>query len=91
MISIIPRLRKLYSKILLREFFKYTDKVIIPRPNIQDELTAEIKEEFSHLDFEYEYQCGRYRIDLYCGTKKVAIEIDENGHSDRSIVYELER
>ena len=30
-----------------------------------------------------------YRIDLYFHELKLAIEIDENGHSDRSLDYEM--
>ena len=32
-----------------------------------------------------------YRIDLYFHDYKLAIEIDENGHSDRNIDYEIKR
>ena len=32
-----------------------------------------------------------YRIDLYFHDYKLAIQIDENGHSDKNIDYEIER
>ena len=32
-----------------------------------------------------------YRIDLYFHDYKLAREIDKNGHSDKNIVYEIER
>ena len=32
-----------------------------------------------------------YRIDLYFHDYKLAIEIDENGHSNRNIDYEIKR
>ena len=32
-----------------------------------------------------------YRIDLYFNGYKLAIEIDENGHSNRNIDYEIKR
>ena len=32
-----------------------------------------------------------YRIDLYFHDYKLAIESDENGHSDRNIDYEIKR
>ena len=32
-----------------------------------------------------------YRIDLYFNDYKLAIEIDENGHSNRNIDYEIKR
>ena len=38
-------------------------------------------------------QCNvwRYRIHLYFHDYKLAIEIDENGHSDRNTDYEIRR
>ena len=38
-------------------------------------------------------QCNvwRYRIHLYFHDYKLAIEIDENGHSDRNTDYEIKR
>ena len=38
-------------------------------------------------------QCNvwRYRIPLYFHDYKLAIEIDENGHSDRNTAYEIKR
>ena len=38
-----------------------------------------------------QYNVLGYRIDLYFPDNKLAIEIDENGHSDRSISYEIKR
>ena len=32
-----------------------------------------------------------YRIDLYFHYYKLAIEIDENGHSDRNTEYEIKK
>ena len=37
------------------------------------------------------YNVLGYRIDLYFHDCKLVIEIDENGHSDRSIDYEIKR
>ena len=37
------------------------------------------------------YNIIRYRIDLYFYDYKLAIKIDGNGHSDKSINYELKK
>ena len=38
-----------------------------------------------------QYNVLHYRIDLYFHDYKLAMEIDENGHSNRSIYYEIKR
>ena len=38
-----------------------------------------------------QYSVSLYRIDLYFHDYKLAIEIDENGHSNRNIDYEIQR
>ena len=38
-----------------------------------------------------QYSVSVYRIDLYFHDYKLAIEIDENGHSDRNIDYKIKR
>ena len=38
-----------------------------------------------------QYSVSGYRIDLYFHEYKLAIEIDENRHSDRNIDYEVKR
>ena len=42
-------------------------------------------------DMQTQYNVLSYRIDLYFPDYKLAIEIDENGHSDGSIDYEIKR
>ena len=37
------------------------------------------------------YSLSDYRIDLYFHDYKLAIEVDENGHNDRNILYEIKR
>ena len=37
------------------------------------------------------YSALSYRIDLYFHDYKFTVEIDENGHSDRNIDYEIKR
>ena len=36
-----------------------------------------------------QYKAFRYRIDLYFSDFELEIEIDENGHNDRNIDYEI--
>ena len=38
-----------------------------------------------------QYNVSSYRIELYFHDYKLAIEIDENGLSDRNIDYEIKR
>ena len=38
-----------------------------------------------------QYHVLDYNIDLYFHDCKLAIEIDENGHSDRNIDYQIKR
>ena len=38
-----------------------------------------------------QYTVLSYRIDLYFHDYKLAIEIDENGHSNRTTDYEIKR
>ena len=38
-----------------------------------------------------QYKVLSCKIDLYFDDNKLAIEIDNNGHSDRNIDYEIER
>lgn len=50
-----------------------------------------IKEAFAFLDSELQYRIGTYRIDLYFPELLLAVECDENGHSDRSSLKERTR
>ena len=38
-----------------------------------------------------QYNVLSYTIDLYCHDYKLAIEIDENGHSNRNIDYKIKK
>ena len=57
----------------------------------QQTLTKIIKEVFEGEDIQTEYSALNYRIDLYFRRHKLAIDVDEFGHSDRNIYYEIER
>ena len=46
---------------------------------------------FEGRNMKTQYNGLGYRIKLYLHDYKLAIEIDENGHSNRSINYEIKR
>ena len=50
-----------------------------------------IKDAFEEENIQTQYSVLRYRIDLYFHKYKLAIEVDELGHNDRSIDYEIQR
>ena len=50
-----------------------------------------MKKVFEGKDNETEYSVLNYRIDLCFHKSKLAIEIDEFGHSDGNIGYETQR
>lgn len=89
--NMLHNARKPHTIDILRILEEYSSVVIMPSPQKQYQVTNEIESEFKSLMFEHEYKCGRFKIDLYCQKKKVAIEIDENGHTDRDPEYEKNR
>ena len=50
-----------------------------------------IKDAFEGENMQTQYSVLSYRIDLYFHKYKLAIEVDELGHSDRNINDEIER
>ena len=46
---------------------------------------------FKGKNIQTQYNVLRYRVDLYFHDYKFAVEIDENGHNDRNIDYEIKR
>ena len=50
-----------------------------------------IKDAFEGEDMQTQYTVSGYRIDLYFHKYKLAIEVDELGHNDRNIDYEIQR
>ena len=46
---------------------------------------------FEEENIETQNNVLNYRIDLYFHDHKLAIETDENGHSDRDIDYEIKK
>ena len=49
------------------------------------------KDAFEGEDMQTQYTVLNYRIDLYFHKYKLAIEVDELGHNDRNIDYEIQR
>ena len=54
-------------------------------------MLTKIKSLFEGENMQTQYSVSGYRIDLNFHEYKLAIEIDENGHSDRNIDYEVKR
>ena len=50
-----------------------------------------IKDAFEGEDMQTQYTVLNYRIDLYFHKYKLAIEVDELGHSDKNIGYEIQK
>ena len=50
-----------------------------------------IKDEFEGENMQTQYTVLNNRIDLYFHKYKLAIEVDELGHNDRNIDYEIQR
>ena len=50
-----------------------------------------IKDGFEGEHMQTQYTVIGYRIDLYFHEYKLAIEVDELGHNDRNIDYEIQR
>ena len=50
-----------------------------------------IKDTFERKDIQTQYSVLGYRIDLYFHEYKLAIEVDELGHTNRNANHEIER
>ena len=60
--------------------------------NCKEQTVLEsIKDAFEGEDMQTQYTVIGYRIDLYFHEYKLAIEVDELGHNDRNIDYEIQR
>ena len=67
--------------------FKQCDIILTKEQSV---LTR-IMSSFEGKDMQTQYNVLGYRIDLYFHDYKLAIETDENGHSNRNIDYEIKR
>ena len=60
--------------------------------NCKEQTVLEsIKDAFEGENIQTQYTVIGYRIDLYFHEYKLAIEVDELGHNDRNIDYEIQR
>ena len=59
--------------------------------NTKEQTTNSTKDAFEEKDMQTQYTVIGYRIDLYFHEYKLAIEVDELGHNDRNIDYEIQR
>ena len=52
-------------------------------------MLQSIKDAFEGENMQTQYSVLGYKIDLYFHEYKLAIEVDELGHNDRNIDYEI--
>ena len=57
----------------------------------EQSVIKSIKDAFEGENMQTQYSVLSYRIDLYFHKYKLAIEVDELGHNDRNIDYEIQR
>ena len=67
--------------------FKQYDVILTKQQSVLTRIMSSIEGE----NMQAQYNVLSDRIDLYFHDYKLAIEIDENGHSDRNIDYEIKR
>ena len=58
---------------------------------INNKAQTVIKDAFEGENMQTQYVVIGYRIDLYFHKYKLAIKVDELGHADRNLNYEIER
>ena len=80
-----PQAVEIANKLDIRHTTLYVRKEIEIVTHIQVFLTT------LNIPFEFQKTVGTYRVDLYIPTKRLAIEIDEHGHSNRGSTYEKKR
>ena len=57
----------------------------------EQSILTKIKDSFSNEKIIFQHFFLGYRIDAYFLKHKLAIEVDERGHNDRNLEYEIER
>ena len=57
----------------------------------EQSILTKIKDSFSTEKIIFQHFVLGYRIDVYFLKHKLAIEVDERGHNDRDLEYEIER
>ena len=67
--------------------FKQYDVVIRKEQSVPEQIMSSFEEE----KMQTQYNALTYRIDLYFHDSKSAVEIDENGYSDRNTDHEIKR
>lgn len=83
--QILQRSRSINVEILLKglsHFIQEPNKIVYACKEVS--WLRIVKESFSQFESELQYPIGEYKIDLYFPKLQIAVECDENGHSDRS-------
>lgn len=88
--EVLSRARKPGAKNMMEQIgFSLATKIQSPEANILEQIIEFIKE--INLDYELQYKCGTYKIDMYIPKHNIVIEVDECGHADRDPIYEKTR
>ena len=70
---------------------KFRTRIGFKQYDVRAISTKKIMSSFEEENIETQNNVLNYRIDLYFHDHKLAIETDENGHSDRNIDYEIKK
>ena len=74
-------------KFRTRLWFKQYDAILTKEQSV----LTKIMSSFEGENMQTQYNVLSYRIDLYFHDDKLAMEIDQNGHSHRNTDYEIKR
>jgi hypothetical protein len=75
----------------LVECFKNESTTLKISHPIEVNVLSEIIDFIGDEQYELQYKIGSYKIDMYVPKFKLAIEVDEVGHTDRNVEYERTR
>jgi len=77
----------------LCKWFNYENVAILvshrPEVNVLSDIIKYLNE--IEIKYELQYECEKYRIDMYIPEYNIAIEVDENEHANRNTEYEMRR
>lgn len=92
LLSILSRTYKINMELLALLEMKYNICYdIIQNIRVEITCTNHLVTVFKNFNPIPQYPVGKYKVDLYLKTHKIAIECDEHNHSDRNKVNEVER
>ena len=90
--EILSKSRKISCKAFMEQIGLNTvTKIQSHEAQLLEQVVDFLEDKSSKIDYETQYPVGSYFVDMYIPKYKIAIEIDEKGHSDRDAVYEQNR